>query len=278
MNQHGHAPLVVFTSLAIAGGGIVAADAVLLGMAHVDAARPVIAAGSALQAIALLVSLLHLGRARRAPLAARRIGRSPLSNEILMAGAALASSLAILATDWREPAPPVWRAAAGLLCAGYLLAIGLVYRLRGQLTWVGPAALTPMSAGCAFGAACIQACAVSPDGVPRGVIFLLGADAAIFLLRWQEAAPIDGPAKAAGSSAFWRRRHQWFLARFALLDVLPMGLLFFHPTPIVIVSAACGVIVDRLAFYGAAVQRSTEREVDRVDEDVRNASERPHGD
>jgi DMSO reductase anchor subunit len=275
MKQHGHTPLVVFTSLAIAGAGLVAVDPVLRGSAHAAVSTAAITAGVALQAIALIVSMLHLGRRDRAPLAARRVGRSALSNEILMAGAAIAASAALLALGWREPAPAALRWLAGALCAGFLMAIGLVYRIPGQLTWTGPAVLAPISAGGAFGAACIQALAASPDGVPRAVIALIAADAALFLLRWQEAAALDVSVVGRVAGPFWPRRHQWYFARVVLLDVAPVALLLVWPTPLAIVVAAAGLVVDRLAFYGLAVQQTTEREVERVDEEIRAASERP---
>jgi DMSO reductase anchor subunit len=277
MTNQGHAPLVVFTSLAIAGAGIVAVDPVLRGTAPAAVSTPAITAGVALQAIALIVSMLHLGRKDRAPLAARRTGRSPLSNEIVMAGAALAASAALLALGWREPTPAAMRSLAGALCAGFLVAIGLVYRIHGQFTWMGPAALTPLSAGCAFGAVCIQALVPALDGVPRAVVALAGIDAALFLLRWQEAAALDVSVVGRVAGPFWSRRHQWCVARVFLLDVLPLALLLVWPTPIVIAVAAAGLVVDRLVFYGLAVQHTTEREVERVDEEIRAATER-HGD
>jgi len=269
MTTQGHAPLVVFTSLAIAGAGIVAVDPLLRETAHAAVSTPALTASVALQAIALIVSLLHLGRMDRAPLAARRTGPSPLSNEVVIAGAALAASAALLALGWREPAPAAMRSLAGALCAGLLIAIGLVYRIPAQLTWTGPAAITPISAGCAFGAVIIQALVPDLDGVPRAVIALVGIDAAIFLLRWQEAASLDVSVVGRVAGPFWPRRHPWCAARFFFLDVLPLPLLLVWPTPLVIAAAAAGLVVDRVAFYGLAVQQTTEREIDRVDEVIR---------
>lgn len=274
MNYQRHAPLVVFTSLAVSGAGLVAADAVLMATAHVPMYVPAIALGVALQAAGVAVSLLHLGKKARAPLAGRRIGPSALSNEILMAGLAVASSAALLVVATRGGATGPCRALAGITSAAFLLAIGLVYRLRGQLTWIGPAALTPLSAGCALGAVFIQALSIS-GGVPRGVVFLMGADSALFLLRWQEAAAVDGGASSVSGGPPWRRRHEWFAVRFFLLDVVPFALVFFWPTPLAIVSAAAGLVVDRVAFYGLAVQHTTEREIDRVEEAIRSAGP-PH--
>ena len=277
MSHHGHAPLVVFTSLAIAGAGIVAVDPVLREIAQAAASTPALTAGVALQAIALIVSLLHLGRIDRAPLAARRTGRSPLSNEIVMAGAALAASAVLLALGWGEPAPAGMRLLASALGAGFLAAIGLVYRVPGQLTWTGPAAITPISAGCAFGAVVVQAMVPELDGVPRAVVALVGIDAAIFLLRWQEAAALDVSVVGRIAGPFWSWRHRWCVARVFLLDVLPLALLLVWPTPLVIAVAAAGLVADRVAFYGLAVQQTTEREVERVDDAIRAASEPPRG-
>lgn len=274
MSTQEHAPLVVFTGLAIAGAGLVAAAPVLWASVPAKVSTMAVAAGVALQALALVVSLLHLGRKSRAPLAARRAGRSALSNEILMAGAALAASAALLALGWREPAPAAMRSLAGALCAGCLVAIGLVYRIPGQLTWMGPAALTPLSAGCAFGAVCIQALVPELDGVPRAVVAILGIDAAIFLLRWQETAALDVSVVGRVAGPFWPRRHQWLFARFFLLDAVPLAVLLVWPTPVVIAVAATGLAIDRLAFYGLAVQHTTEREVERVDEEIRAVGDR----
>lgn len=272
MSHQGHAPLVVFTSLAIAGAGIVTVDNVLRDTARAAVSTPALTAGVALQALALLLSMLHLGRIDRAPLAPRRIGRSPLSNEVVVAGAALAASAALLVLGWRESAPGGMRLLASALCAGYLTAIGRVYAVPGQLTWTGAASITPIFAGCAFGAVLIQALAVAPDGVPRDVAAVLGIDAVIFVLRWQETAVVDGSAAGRVAGPFWLRRHQWLLARVLLLDVVPFALLLASPTPLVIVVAAAGLVVDRVAFYGLAVQQTTEREIGRVDDEIRRAS------
>jgi hypothetical protein len=162
---------------------------------------------------------------------------------------------------------------ASALCAGFLVAIGLVYRIPGQLTWTGPAAITPISAGCAFGAIVIQALVPALDGVPRAVVALVGIDAVIFLLRWQEAAALDVSVVGRVAGRFWSRRHHWCVARVLLLNVLPLAILLAWPTPLVIAVAASGLVVDRVAFYGLAVQQTTEREVDRIDDEIRATTE-----
>ena len=80
MSEHtGHWPLVAFTSLAIAGAGLVAASACFELLYGLDSGR-VVATGAGLLAAGLLVSLGHLGRKRRAGLAVRRVGQSALRN------------------------------------------------------------------------------------------------------------------------------------------------------------------------------------------------------
>lgn len=263
MMERRHLPLVMFTSLAIAGGGLVAADAVLM-LAGQPMYVPAVVTGGILEALALGVSLSHLGRKARAPLAVCGAGRSALSNEIICAGLAVAATAALVALAARGPVPAAARVAAGLLNAAFLAAIGLVYLIRGQATWGGAAALTPLTGGCAFGAVLIQMMAVS-GGVLRGVVFLVGTDAAVFLLRWQEAGTVERTG-ARPDESFLAWRHQWFAARFFLLDVVPFFLLFFWPTPASIGVAAAGLIVDRAAFYALGVPHTTEGEVARVDE------------
>ena len=101
MTDHAaHLPLVAFTSLAIAGAGLVTASAYFELVHGGLPAAGTMAAGAVLIAAGLLVSLGHLGRKRRAALAVRGAGRSALSNEALLAGFALAAAAAAAAMEW----------------------------------------------------------------------------------------------------------------------------------------------------------------------------------
>ncbi len=64
-------------------------------------------------------------------------------------------------------------------------------------------------------------------------------------------------------------------ARFFLLDVIPYFLLAVSPTPLAVVSAAAGLVVDRFGFYVLAVQHTTEHEI--ADVEARIAAIDRHG-
>lgn len=254
----GHASLVAFTSLAIAGAGIVVAAA-WLGLASHRPLPAAFAAGALLIAAGLVVSLAHLAQKSRAGLVARGGGRSPLSNEaigavIALACAGLAALLGILGDSG-----PGANALAGLTSAVFLLSIGLVYRWRGQLTWQGFTVLTPLTGGCAFGALAVQSLAFGGD-VRSATLLLVAIDALVFSQRWREAAAIDIPY-ALATGRWWPHRIQWLGARFFLLDAVPFLLLAKWSTPLAVVFAAAGLVLDRVAFYALAVQHTTEHEV-----------------
>ena len=146
----GHAPLVWFTTLAIAGAGMIAAAAWHLPSALTSGALG-LTAGTLALAAGLLVSMLHLGRRSRALLAARGTGRSHLSGEIVLAGATLAVGLGMLAMYSQAQREPLARTAAGAIAVLFLLSIGRVYRLKGQRTWRGASILLPLTTGLVCG-------------------------------------------------------------------------------------------------------------------------------
>jgi DMSO reductase anchor subunit len=261
--QAGHGPLVAFTGLAIAGAGLVVAAA-CLDFANHHPFPPAIIAGVLLQALGLAISLGHLGRKRRAALAARGAGRSALSNEVILSPAALAcAALAAGLGLWGRPMPVV-TVIAGVINGLFLVSIGLVYRLRGQDTWRGASVLTPLTGGCAFGAIAIQALSVT-DGVLNMVLLLVALDAAVFVQRWREIAAIRIPAASRADSGM-SHRGQLLGARFFLLDAMPFFMVLAWPAPLVAGVAAAGLVVDRMAFYALALQRTTELEIAGVEE------------
>lgn len=259
-----HAPLAAFTALAMAGAGLVTAGAVS-GLLTERVWIP--AAGAALLAAGIAVSFAHLGQQRRAPMAARGIGLSALSNEVVAASIAVALALltAVLAAAGRPSRTA--GAAAGIACAVFLVSIGLVYRLRGQRTWGGFSALTPLTGGLAFGAAVIQA-ASAPGAVSSGTLLAVAIDALVFSQRWRDVAAIRVPV-ALDAGGWWRHRIQWLGARFFLLDALPFFLLSAGLSIPGAVCAAAGLAVDRVAFYALALPHTTEQEVADVEERVR---------
>ena len=262
--SRGHAPLAAFTTLAMAGAGLVGAGAV---SGRLNQRAWIAAAGAALMAAGIAISLAHLGRKRRAPMAARGVGRSALSNEVITASiaAALAALTAVLAAAGRpnEMAGTI----AGIAGAAFLLSMGLVYRIRGQRTWQGFSALTPLTGGLAFGAAAIQA-ASAPGAVSSGTLLAVAIDALVFSQRWRDVAAIKAPL-APDAGAWWRHRIQWLGARFFLLDAVPFLLLAAGLSVPAAACAAAGLVVDRVTFYALALPHTTEQEVADVEERLR---------
>ena len=261
-DQVGHRPLVAFTSLAIAGAGLVLASA-YFEFAYSLAYRPAVATGAGMLACGLAVSLGHLGQKRRAGLAVRGAGRSALSNEVLFAGLALASAALAVSLDLGGAHTPVATAVAGALNALFLASIGLVYRVKGQLTWQGFSAVTPLTGGLAFGAVAIQSLAAT-GGVSQGTLLILAIDGIVFLQRWRDIAGIPLPDALLADRRL-ARRDQLLGARFFLLDVVPAILMVAMPTPLAAALAAAGMLLDRFGFYALAIQRTTEHEITAVE-------------
>jgi DMSO reductase anchor subunit len=263
MSEHsGHRSLVVFTSLAIAGAGLVSASA-YFELVHGLVSGRMAAAGAVLLAAGLAVSLGHLGQKRRAGLAVRGAGRSALSNEALLAGLALGAAAVAAGLGLRGTPSPIATAAAGVISAAFLVSIGLVYRVRGQRTWQGFSAATPLTGGLAFGAIAVQT-AAGTGGMFLGTLLFIAADALIFSRRWRDVLGVPHSDDVLANP--WQvRRTPLLAARFFLLDVIPYFLLAVSPMPLAVVSAAAGLIVDRFGFYVLAVQHTTEHEVATVE-------------
>jgi DMSO reductase anchor subunit len=258
-DRTGHRPLVAFTTLAVAGAGLVAASAYFELVHGLGAART-IAAGAALLAAGLFVSFAHLGQKQRALLATRGVGRSALSNEALVAGLALAGAVVAAGVGLAAGVPSaVATGAAGMLNVALLVSIGLVYRIRGQRTWQGFAVVTPLTAGLAFGAIAVQS-AAAEDGVFQVTLLVIAIDALLFSQRWREVVSL--PFSEAMLADRWHvRRTQLLAARFFLLDAVPFILLAVSPTPLAVPAAAAGLFLDRFGFYALALQHTTEQEV-----------------
>jgi len=266
MTDHdAHGPLVAFTSLTIAGAGLVAASAyfeVVHGLLSPHAS----AVGAVLLAAGLAVSLRHLGQKRRAGLAVRGAGRSALSNEALLAGLALAAAALAAGLDLSGAHAQAVTALAGAINAAFLVSVGLVYHIRGQRTWRGFSAATPLTGGLAFGAIAVQSTA-GAGGVFAGTLLFVAIDALLFAQRWRDVA---GTAftEATLANPWTIRRSQLLAARFFLLDVIPFFLVAASPTPFAALVAAAGLIVDRFGFYVLAVQHTTEHEIADVEAQI----------
>lgn len=261
-DRSGHGPLVIFTSLAIGGAGLAAASA-YFELVYRRSFAPAVAIGAALLGAGLVVSIAHLGQKQRAGLAVRGAGRSALSNEVLLAGLALASAAFAAGLDLADLHATAATAVAGALNALFLLAIGLVYRVRGQLTWRGFTTFTALTGGLAFGAITVQSLAPA-GGLFQGTLVLVAIDALVFLQRWRDLAGAITPSDMM-ADAWLARRDRLLGARFFLLDVVPAILLVVGPTPIAVAAAATGLIADRIGFYRLAVQHGTEREIAAVE-------------
>jgi hypothetical protein len=97
------------------------------------------------------------------------------------------------------------------------------------------------------------------------VLLLVVLDAAVFVQRWREVAAIRIPAASRGDSGM-SHRGQLLGARFFLLDAIPFFMVLAWPAPLVAGVAAAGLVVDRMAFYALALQRTTELEIAGVEE------------
>jgi DMSO reductase anchor subunit len=256
-------PLVVFTTLAIVGAGLLATPL----LAWATAGTPAVAAGllpwgALLFACGLLVSLAHLGRPARAPLAALGFGRSRLSAEIVCASIALFLGVAASALPYTSPLLDLATAVAAL---GFLVALGLVYRLPGQRTWHGAVVWMPLSSGVGIGAVALAAQwggAVVAIGAVAALV--LAADTGLLILRRLSLGWLDDSFTPRHAGLF-AARQPLLAIRFALVDLMP-GLCLAAGLPKGAVGLlGLGILIDRLMFYGFAGQHTTEHEVARIE-------------
>jgi DMSO reductase anchor subunit len=257
----GHTPLVWFTSLAIGGAGVIATEAV--GMQRDPSTEPTaLMAGTIALAAGMLISTLHLGRPLRAPLAARGARQSALSQEIVLAGAALASAAALLLLNVGRHQMLVRGAACGFAVL-FLLSIGRVYVLGGHRTWNGPTVLLPLTTGLVAGSVFVQAAGGAIVGEPGVVFWMVAADALAFAFRWRSLARPTPQATQPPSTA--SRVHNLFAARLLAVDILPIVLLDMNAVRLAVVAVAFGLAFDRWLFYALASQHTTEEEIARIE-------------
>jgi DMSO reductase anchor subunit len=256
-------PLVLFGALAVAGGGTLAAQPLLitLGATTAVAARSQAAWATALVGVGLLVSLNHVGRPRRLLMASRRFGASPLSTEVVLAGAAIVAGAAVAWIPAGLARTDVLAWPAGLVSASFLISLGSIYRIRGQVAWPRAAVIGPVLTGLAFGFVASAATTPSTLAVALGpTLALLGADALVFGTRWIAVARIE-PWLSPAHPALFRRRHLLLAGRLVLVTLAPGVLLALATPTLADLAIGLGVLVDRLAFYGLAAQHTTEAEV-----------------
>lgn len=255
-------PLVVFTTLAVGGAGLLTAP--LLSLAAPGPRAPAALAvrwGVALLAIGLAVSLAHLGKPLRAPLTAAGLGRSRLSAEVLAAGLATLAGAAAALLPSVSPALDV---AAGICAVAFLVTLGLVYALPGQQTWGGVVAWMPLTTGLGLGAVSLAASRGEALAVGAVPIVVLAADAALLVVRRTSLVRRSATLLPRYPAAFEHAQALLF-ARLVLVDTLPGACLLagFRRTGVALF--ALGLLADRLAFYGLAAQRTTESELARVE-------------
>ena len=259
-------PLVLFSALATAGGGVGAAH-FLLGLLGRGWAlsRPEVLLLSGLLLAGVLVSIGHLGRPSRGHLALLGLGRSPLSNEIGILGLVLflaASHLVLPAGPWLSILGFLTSLASVML----LLALGGVYVLPGQVAWRGLAATSPLVMGMAWGL--LLNGFLGPETANTLVWLTLWVglvlDGLVFLRRWQSLERIAPESEVSHPSLFRRRR-----------GILILRLLFSPLAASVALGAGMGLeallllslalLADRFGFYAMALRQTTESEVARVE-------------
>ena len=256
-------PLVVFTTLAIMGAGLLATPLVAWLAAGVMApAAGAVRWGALLLGAGLVVSTVHLGRPLRAPLAALGVGRSRLSAEIVAAGIALMLGTAAVVIPHVSTLPDFAAAAAAV---GFLAALGLVYSLPGQQTWRGAVVWMPLTAGLGFSAAVFGAIwSGPPAAVTVAAVGILAADTALLAVRRMSLTDPRMPLARRYPSIF-ARRQMLLAARLALVDILPACCLLAGLPSVAAGLLTLGILVDRIGFYGFASQHTTEAEVQRVE-------------
>ena len=256
-------PLVLFTTLAVGGAGLLATPL----LSWVAAGTPAPAAatvqwGALLLAGGLVVSLGHLGRPLRAPLASGGLGRSRLSAEVVAGvGAALLGTTAA----FLPYVSPILDIATALSAIVFLVTLGVVYDLPGQRTWRGVVVWMPLTSGLGFGAVGLAGSwggALAAVGAVAAVV--LAADTALLIVRrlglvWPRA-PL-----APRYPAIFARLQAILLTRFALVDILPGCCLLAGLRWTAVVLFGLGILVDRASFYGLAAQQTTESELARAE-------------
>jgi len=260
-------PLVLFTALAIAGAGIGTAHLGLRLLGWVPLVPPgwVMALVGSLLALGLLLSVGHLGRPFRSAFSLSRVGRSPLSNEVLVLGVALVTSLGSVTLPPGHSLLAPLSATALVSSVLTLLALGLVYRLPGQLTWAGPVFAQPLILGLAFGLTVLQG--TLPAGTrARAELLILVILLADGLLVWERTRRITRVLHRGVPShpRVQGQKGTALILRIIMGVLLPAGALSAGWSELAGALLFLNLFLDRTLFYGLAVHSDTEAEVGRV--------------
>ena len=271
-------PLVLFSALATAGAGV--------GVSHLGLAclrwspwvpsMEVLLWFFILLALGFLSSSGHLGRPFRGPLALARIGRSPLSNEVLVVSIAVATGLGGVVLPSGHGLAPLLRLVAVLSSIPLLLALGHVYNLPNQLTWRGLAPAQPFVLGLGFGLTGLLG--TLPDGTRARsellVLLILLIDG---LLVWERSWRI-GRALGKGLPShpgLMAQRGSALILRVLLGILFPAVALLSGWWELAGLSLFLNLFFDRFLFYGLAVVLNTEAEVMRVEAALRGRENDP---
>lgn len=263
------APLVLFSGLAVAGGGLGAAHLVL----SLPGWLPWIPQPGVITLIALcllaglVLSVGHLGRPFRGPLALKRLGKSPLSNEVLVAGLAAGAGLTGLLLPVGHPlAAPVYLAAT-VLSVLTIPALGTVYLLRGQLTWTRMTVAHPLVLGTGFGLMLLFETLSVGVRVRAEILILVFLLVDGFLIVKRAGAVNRALTEGvAAHPAIMEARGAAFILRVLLGVLLPAWFLMESQLGLSVSFLLVAIFLDRLLFYGLSVEASTEAGVKRVEE------------
>jgi DMSO reductase anchor subunit len=260
-------PLVLFTALTISGAGLAAAWLAvgLIGWVPLVPPDRVLILITALLGVGFLVSAGHLGRRLRGHLALVRVGRSPLSNEVLLVGLALLVGGAGIGLA-EDPVLYGPISVAGLVFSFLLLpALGFVYKLPGQLSWVGPSLIQPLVLGLGIGLTFLLR-ELPPGALARGELMILVVFLVDGLLVWERTRRI-GVAVKRGLPVhpkLYRQRVALLSLRLLLGILIPASALLWGWRELAILSLSLNLLLDRVLFYGFAIRESTEAGLMRV--------------
>jgi len=267
--QHFHElPLMLFTALGITGAGVAATHPVAFAFGFVPwvPARPEALLAALLTGSGLLISLLHLGRPARLTRALSQTGSNPLSNEVFAACLSLIMCLCIRFIPGGSGVVNLLWGIAASSALFFLISLGWVYRLPGQLFWTGLTVLSPALLGIVFGLLALSAYEQRANTkIVTAILGLLAVDAGMQIVRWIRLERRRCEGQPAHPRIFGDRHHI-LMVRFLSVTVLtPFAFLAAMPT-IALIILGLGILHDRFAFYVLALQQTPESEIARLEE------------
>lgn len=266
-------PLVVFTSAAVIGVGLVAA-AWLISLGETPV-REIVSfllwGGVGTIAAGQIISLFHVRRIGRTLKAAFGLSHSWLSREVVLVAVffLLAGlSAVVLGTAWGQNVWTILLPAATVFGVAAVAAMGFVYQLRGQIGWQGTAQFLAAPISTIFLASAIAGACRHTDLQPARVLFwlFLVFDALITILRYRQFMRAGGQPH---TYTFPRFRYLAGIAiwiRLLLADVFG-AVVFLMMAPLTAVLIVVAVLLDRTAFYLGAAQHTPKAEFARIKEE-----------